>query len=106
MSTPATLRQPHLAADFAARHIGPSPQDQREMLAAIGAASMEELIAQTVPASIRQGTALTSMGRAHSEVEALARLRELASRNQVYTSLIGQGYHGTHTPLVILRNIL
>jgi glycine dehydrogenase len=106
MSQPATLRQPHLAADFAARHIGPSPQDQREMLAAIGAASMEELIKQTVPASIRQGTPLASMGEARSEVEALARLRELASRNQVFTSLIGQGYHGTHTPLVILRNIL
>jgi glycine dehydrogenase len=106
MSTPATLRQPHAARDFAARHIGPSPQEQREMLAAIGAGSVEELIKQTVPAAIRQGTALASMGHARSEVEALDRLRELAQRNEVFTSLIGQGYSGTHTPLVILRNIL
>jgi glycine dehydrogenase len=106
MSTPASLRQPHAARDFAARHIGPSPQEQREMLAAIGAGSMEELIKQTVPATIRQGTALASMGHARSEVEALDRLRELAQRNEVFTSLIGQGYSGTHTPLVILRNIL
>ena len=76
------------------------------MLAAIGVPDIETLIAQTMPASIRQPTPLASMGQAMSEVDALARLHTLASRNQVFTSLIGQGYHGTHTPLVILRNIL
>jgi glycine dehydrogenase len=106
MTAPTTLRQPHVARDFAARHIGPSPEEQREMLAAIGVDRIDTLIAETVPASIRQQAPLTSMGRALTEVEALARLRELAARNQVFTSLIGQGYHGTHTPLVILRNVL
>lgn len=100
------MHQPHVARDFAARHIGPSPQEQAQMLAAIGVPAIDELIRQTLPASIRQTTPLSSMGRALSEVQALARLRELADRNQVFTSLIGQGYHGTHTPLVILRNIL
>ncbi len=99
-------RQPHVARTFADRHIGPSPQEQREMLATVGAPSMEALIAQTLPANIRMGKPLTSMGRALSEVEALARLRELADRNQVFTSLIGQGYHGTIVPGVIQRNIL
>jgi len=100
------LPQPHLARTFAARHIGPSPNDVRRMLSAIGADSLEQLISETLPASIRQTTALSSMGAALSEVDALARLRELASRNEVFTSLIGQGYHGTHTPGVIQRNIL
>jgi len=106
MTVPSVLRQPHVARDFAARHIGPSPQEQQQMLAAIGVPDIETLIAQTMPASIRQPTPLASMGQAMSEVDALARLHALASRNQVFTSLIGQGYHGTHTPLVILRNIL
>ena len=106
MSAPVTLRQPHVARDFADRHIGPTPQEQREMLDAIGVASLDELIAQTVPASIRMGGALASMGAGLSEVDALARLRELASRNQVFTSLIGQGYSGTILPGVIQRNIL
>ncbi len=99
-------RQPHIARNFADRHIGPSMQEQREMLAAIGVPSMETLIAQTLPANIRMAKPLSSMGRALSEVEALARLRELADRNQVFTSLIGQGYHGTLVPAVIQRNIL
>jgi len=76
------------------------------MLAALGLDCMESLIAQTLPASIRQTSALTSMGQALSEVDALARLRAISLRNQVCTSLIGQGYHGTHTPGVIQRNIL
>jgi glycine dehydrogenase len=106
MSAPVSLRQPHVARDFADRHIGPAPQEQREMLDAIGIASLDELIAQTVPASIRMQGLLSSMGEALSEVDALARLRELAGRNQVFTSLIGQGY-SRHAPAgVIQRNIL
>jgi glycine dehydrogenase len=105
MSAPVHLRQPHLASDFVHRHIGPAPHEVAEMLAAIGADSLEQLVKETVPGAIRQQAAL-DVGPALSEVEALARLGEIASRNQVMTSLIGQGYHGTHTPLVILRNIL
>ena len=94
-----------VVSEFPHRHIGPSPQETAEMLAAVGASSLDELMAQTVPGSIRQKSPL-DVGPALSEPEALARMRQIAGRNQVMTSLIGQGYHGTHTPLVILRNIL
>ncbi|MGD9841344.1 MAG: aminomethyl-transferring glycine dehydrogenase [Steroidobacteraceae bacterium] len=106
MTNPSCMPLPHVATDFAARHIGPSPQEIQQMLAVVGIDSMDALIAETLPDSIRILQPLSSMGRALSEVEALARLRELANKNQVFTSLIGQGYHGTLTPLVILRNIL
>ena len=106
MTQLATLRTPHLARDFAARHIGPTPQEISQMLAAVGAGSLDALMSETVPASIRQQQPLSSMGRALSETEALARLRALADRNQVFTSLIGMGYHGTILPSVIQRNIL
>ena len=105
MNEPIALRVPHLNRDFASRHIGPSPQEVAHMLRTIGAESVEQLIAQTIPAAIRSPEPLI-VGAALSETQALARLRELAAMNEVRTSLIGQGYHGTHTPLVILRNIL
>jgi len=94
-------------SDFIRRHIGPSPADMQAMLAAVGVQSIEELISQTVPNSIRQSGALDwGAGDGLSETAALARLRDIASRNKVYTSLIGMGYYGTDLPLVILRNIL
>jgi glycine dehydrogenase len=105
MSAPVFLRQPHLASEFQHRHIGPSPHETAEMLAAIGADTLEQLMAQTVPNSIRQAQPL-DVGPALSETDALDRMRAIASRNRVMTSLIGQGYHGTHLPLVIQRNIL
>ncbi len=91
--------------DFAnRRHIGPSPSEMAEMLQAVGVASLDELIAQTVPASIRQKG---SLGWAPlAEHELLARMREVAAKNRVMTSLIGQGYYGTVTPPAIQRNIL
>ena len=91
--------------DFVRRHIGPSPAEVQEMLAVVGAASMDELIAQAVPASIRQQQPL-ELGAPLSEAEAILRLREIASRNQVKTSLIGMGYYGTILPPVIQRNVL
>ncbi|HEY2185918.1 MAG TPA: glycine dehydrogenase (aminomethyl-transferring), partial [Xanthobacteraceae bacterium] len=91
--------------EFAGRHIGPTPADLPEMLKAIGAASLDELIAQTVSESIRQREPL-DLGAPLTEREALAKLRALASKNKVLTSLIGQGYYGTITPAVIQRNIL
>jgi glycine dehydrogenase len=93
------------AEQFADRHIGPSPDDVERMLAALGVATLDDLLDQAVPASIRDDKPL-EVEEALSEAEAIARLRSLADRNQVFTSLIGQGYHGTHTPGVILRNVL
>ncbi|MBL4918157.1 aminomethyl-transferring glycine dehydrogenase [Szabonella alba] len=91
--------------DFAnRRHIGPSPAEMTEMLAAVGAADLETLVAETVPPSIRQGKALTWAPLAEHEL--LARMREVAAKNRVMTSLIGQGYYGTVTPPAIQRNIL
>ncbi|HET6839098.1 MAG TPA: aminomethyl-transferring glycine dehydrogenase [Bradyrhizobium sp.] len=93
------------ATSFKRRHIGPSPRDISAMLETVGAKSLDALIAETLPSSIRQTTPL-DLGPALSETEALAHMSELASRNQVFTSLIGQGYSGTILPPVIQRNIL
>src|SRR3954451_13564642 len=96
---------PSIPDGFESRHIGPGPHDVRAMLEAIGVASLDELIAQTIPEDIRQRTPL-DLGTALSETEALAKARELGARNVVLTSLIGQGYYGTILPPVIQRNIL
>jgi glycine dehydrogenase len=93
------------ATPFSRRHIGPSPNDIASMLATVGASSLSALIADTMPSAIRQKTSL-DFGRALSEMEALAHMRALAADNQMYTSLIGQGYYGTILPAVIQRNIL
>ena len=91
--------------DFAnRRHIGPSPAEMDEMLRAVGVTSLAALIDETVPASIRQKTPL-SWG-ALSEHELLEKMRSVAAKNRVMTSLIGQGYYGTVTPPAIQRNIL
>ena len=91
--------------DFLSRHIGPSSIDMPEMLAAVGAASMEDLIDRAVPAQIRVEREHDLPGPM-SEHEAVARLRMLAERNERYTSLIGMGYTGTILPAVIQRNVL
>jgi glycine dehydrogenase len=93
------------ATSFVRRHIGPSPRDIDAMLETVGAKSLGELMGQTLPGSIRQKAPL-DLGRALSETEALAHMTELAAQNQVFTSLIGQGYSGTILPAVIQRNIL
>jgi glycine dehydrogenase len=89
---------------FADRHIGPGPDDIEKMLATIGAASLDDLVAETIPASIIDTD--LDLPLALSEGGAVARLRELASQNVVMTSLIGLGYHDTITPPVIQRNVL
>jgi len=91
--------------DFIRRHIGPAYDDVAHMLGVVGAASLDELIDQTVPASIRLERPL-DLPAAVSEAETIARLRALADRNTVMRSMIGLGYHGTITPPVVLRNIL
>ncbi len=90
---------------FIARHIGTNAADQAKMLGVLGFSERAALIDAVIPASIRRNTPLDT-GTALSEAEALARLRERASKNKVLKSLIGQGYYGTHTPAVILRNVL
>ena len=91
--------------DFAnRRHIGPSVSEMAEMLKAVGAETLDALIEQTVPEGIRQAAPLD--WPALSEAELLQRMRDVAARNRVMTSLIGQGYYGTVTPPAIQRNIL
>src|SRR5258707_3009885 len=93
------------AATFVRRHIGPSPRDISAMLETVGAKSLNALMGETLPSSIRQKAPL-NLGPALSETEALAHMSELAARNQVFTSLIGPGYSGTILPAVIQRKIL
>jgi glycine dehydrogenase len=90
---------------FVRRHVAPSEPDVRSMLETIGCASLDELIAQTVPASIRLRRPL-ELGPERGEHELLAELRAVASQNQVFRSFLGLGYHGTITPGVIQRNVL
>ena len=90
---------------FVDRHIGPRTCEQAAMLAALGYGSLAELVDAAVPAVIREPAPLT-LPEPLSETDALARLRGLAARNEVFTSLIGLGYHDTITPPVILRNVL
>jgi len=91
--------------DFAnRRHIGPSPAEMEEMLRVVGARSLDDLMDQAVPASIRQARALDWPPM--SEAELLAHMRALAARNKPMASMIGQGFHDTHTPPAIQRNVL
>ncbi len=90
--------------EFVGRHLGLTDADREVMLGAIGAASLDALLDRAVPAAIRHDD--LPLPAPSSEVEVLARLRELAGRNEVATSLIGMGYYGTITPPVILRNVL
>ncbi len=90
---------------FADRHIGPSHSDIREMLDTIGVDSLEALIDETVPASIRMEGEL-NLPEALTETALLERARELAEKNEVFRTYIGMGYYGTLTPPVIQRGIL
>ena len=105
MSNAKSLEQLEQTQDFIRRHIGPSPAQVSDMLSALGVSSVEELIDQTVPASIRLEEGLT-VGESRTEVETLSYLKSVASKNKVFKSYIGQGYHPTHVPHVILRNVL
>ncbi|WP_043310909.1 aminomethyl-transferring glycine dehydrogenase [Pseudomonas sp. ML96] len=104
MSTPRLdqLQQPDA---FLRRHLGPDAREEQAMLDALGLASREELIVQTVPPAIRLNREL-DLPAALDEQGALAKLKGYAEQNQLWTSLIGMGYHGTITPTVILRNLL
>ncbi len=90
---------------FADRHIGPDPDEQAQMLKTIGFGTLDELMAAAIPTSIRFDGTL-GLPPAASEEETIAELRAVAARNTVARSMIGLGYHGTHTPAVIRRNVL
>ncbi|EAW26613.1 glycine dehydrogenase [Alteromonadales bacterium TW-7] len=105
MSNAKSLEQLEQKQDFIRRHIGPSPAQVSDMLSALEVSSVQELIDQTVPANIRLEQPL-SIGESRTEVETLSYLKSVASKNKVFKSYIGQGYHPTHVPHVILRNVL
>ena len=101
----ATLAELEDRAAFPRRHIGPDAKDEAAMLALLGFGSRAALIDAVVPAAIRRKAPM-ALPAARPEAEALAALQAVAAKNRVMKSWIGQGYYGTHTPGVILRNIL
>ena len=105
--TRSSLTQLEARDSFIPRHIGPSESEQAAMLSTLGYASRAALIDAVVPANIRRKDTmdLGPFVEPRSEEDALATLKAIASRNKVMKSMIGQGYYGTHTPKVILRNI-
>ena len=105
MSATKPLRELENASEFIARHIGIDADDERHMLSVIGAASRRALIQAIVPRGIARGTPM-ALPEPLTEAQALGELQAIAGRNKLLKSFIGQGYHGTHTPGVILRNVL
>ncbi len=107
MSMQATgpLAELENAAEFIARHIGVDAADEALMLQVVGSASRRELIDGIVPRSIARQHAM-AIPAAITEAAALAELKAIASKNKIFKNYIGQGYYDTHTPGVILRNIL
>jgi len=93
------------ANEFIARHIGPSADDEQAMLATLGFDSLEALSASVIPESIK-GTSVLDLGAGQSEADALASIKAIAGKNQLFKSYIGQGYYNCHTPSPILRNLL
>lgn len=101
----AELAEFEAADGFVSRHIGPSESDIAAMLHTVGAATLDDLAAKTVPPTIRTNRAL-DLPPPIDEAAVMAELRALAAKNGSAKSLIGMGYHGTHTPPVIQRNVL
>ena len=105
MPTTPSLAQLENTTEFVARHIGIDAADEALMLKTIGETSLRDLIASIVPRSIARSSAM-AIPNAITEAAALAEIKALAGKNKVLKSFIGQGYYPTHTPGVILRNIL
>ena len=103
-NTPSLRELEHSTA-FVDRHIGPNDAEIAQMLRTVGHDSLEALTDAIVPGSIKSPAPL-ALPESLTEVEALAKIRAIADKNKVLRSFIGQGYYGTHTPNVILRNIL
>jgi len=89
---------------FARRHIGPGPEETREMLNVLGYSSLDALIDEAVPTQIRLKRPL-HLPAARTEHDTLSALKEIAAQNQVFRSYIGMGYHDCFTPPVIQRNL-
>ena len=104
MTTPS-LRDLEYNTAFVNRHIGPNDNEIAHMLRVVGHDSLDGLTDAIVPGSIKS-TAPLALPDALTEEAALAKIETIAKKNQVLRSFIGQGYYGTHTPKVILRNIL
>jgi len=94
-----------LTNHFQRRHVGPRPSDVDKMLTVTGASSLDALMNEVMPAEIRLGTAI-ELPEAETEAQFLLRLRNIASRNELWRSFLGLGYYGCITPSVILRNML
>jgi glycine dehydrogenase len=105
MTSQSAIEQILDSDSFIYRHIGPRPHDGQKMLEALGLKSFDELIAKTVPSSIRLERPL-QIGNPHSEYSTLCELRKIASQNEIFRSFIGMGYHDCIIPPVIQRNIL
>ena len=105
MSALKPLAELENASEFVARHVGIDAAAEAAMLETIGAGSRRALVEAIVPASIARGAPMR-LPSVLGEAQALAELRGIAAKNRVLKSFIGQGYHGTHTPGVILRNVL
>ena len=101
----ASLPELENSAEFVRRHIGPSPSQQQEMAQRLGYDSLDALIDDTIPPAIRRRRAML-LDAPRTEQAVLRRLRAIADKNQVFRSYIGCGYHDTHTPAVIQRNVL
>ena len=93
------------ANEFIARHIGPREADERAMLETLGFDSIEALSESVIPQSIK-GTSVLDLPAGQSEADALASIKAIAAKNQLFKTYIGQGYYNTHTPAPILRNLL
>ncbi|WP_213602789.1 aminomethyl-transferring glycine dehydrogenase [Pseudoxanthomonas japonensis] len=105
MSNTPSLRELEHHSAFLERHIGPNDAEIAHMLRVVGHESLDAMTDAIVPGSIKSAQPL-ALPAPIDEEEALAKIRAVADRNQVFRSFIGQGYYGTHTPKVILRNIL
>jgi len=103
-NTPSLRELEHSHA-FVERHIGPNDAEIAQMLDVVGHASLDALTDAIVPAGIKSPAAL-ALPESLTEVQALAKIRAIADKNQVFRTFIGQGYYGTLTPNVILRNVL
>jgi len=105
LDTQTTLTGLENAAEFIARHVGPSADDQQKMLEIVGCETLQDLTRQVVPKAIAMTAALDIVDGC-SEAQAIAELRVMAKQNKVLRSFIGQGYYNTFTPNVVQRNIL
>ena len=107
MVTPSrpSLAQLENKSEFVARHIGPGEDEIQSMLSLLKLKSLDELIAQTIPAQILSGAKL-DIGASVTEATVLAKAKNYASQNQIFKTFIGMGYYGTFTPTVILRNVM